>query len=38
MYEDNDPVYGKGFIKMNKILTTRGWDGVIKFLQQKSKS
>jgi hypothetical protein len=25
MYQNNDPDYGKGFIKMNSILERTGW-------------
>ena len=37
MYENKDPIYGKGFLKVDEILTTAGWEGVLEYLRRKSK-
>ena len=37
MFKDKDPIYGKGFIRMNNVLNNKGWEGVLELLKRKSK-
>ena len=37
MYNSSDPDYGKGFIKMNKMLQKMGWSGLLSNLKNMEK-